>query len=260
MKEILQAYKQKLIWERQFPINYYIVRPFSFLLTYGILKVTTNPAKVAAFGFIIGLCGFVFLACAPIFSLWPGIIIIIIYSMSDAVDGNVARTTLNVTLFGKYLDGLIGDIIDGNYFFFLGIGCYFSGTSLNDPLISHFPRDYALVLPLFLGAWIIICKLWASNFQNRYHAYRTRKEGLKAFNNGETQEVTGRSTMSGRWYYLIFINIETLNNQLLLLVILNALNMEIWFLIFFSFFYTIKSVTFFLMFLQKTKKELGNIS
>ena len=33
----------------------------------------------------------------------------------DAVDGNIARTTRNVTYYGKFLDGLLGEIIEGSY-------------------------------------------------------------------------------------------------------------------------------------------------
>ncbi len=258
LKEIRDSYKQKKNWERQFPINSHIVRPFSFIVTYWVLKITTNPAKIASFGFLIGLLGFLFLSCSAIFSLWPGIILIILYSISDAVDGNVARATKSVTLFGKYLDGLLGDIIDGNYFFFLGLGLYFSEPSFDGLFISLLQKDYALALPLFLGAWIIICRLWALNFKSRYDTYRIRKEGMKPFNDAQMQEVIGKSTFSDRWYYLLFINIECLNNQLLLLVILTALNLTLWFLLLFALLYTIKVVFFFFYFFILTKSSLSD--
>jgi phosphatidylglycerophosphate synthase len=258
LQEIRDAYMQKKSWEKQFPINYYIVRPLSFFLTHVILKITTNPARVAAWGFIIGLLGLISLSCTLIFSLWPGIIFIILYSISDAVDGNIARTTSNVTLFGIYLDGLLGEFIDGNYFFFLGLGCYLAGTSINDPMISQLGRDYARALPLFLGAWIIICRLWSSNFESRYQTFRIKKEGLAPLDNSQIYKTIGKSSLSNRWYYLLFINIECLNNQLLLLVLLTALDLETWFLLIFALFYSTKAIVFFFLYLRMARSTLIN--
>ena len=256
LKEIRDAYLQKRDWEKQFPINFFLIRPISFYLTFLILKVTQNPANIALFGFALGIIGCFFLACSQIFSIWPGIIFIILYSLSDAVDGNVARTTKNVTLFGKYLDGIIGSLIDGNYFFFLGIGMYFlKDYRWVDRTLGWTPEQVG-ILSLSLGGFILISKLWADIFKDRYESYKAKKEGLPKFDESKSSEPIGKSTFSRRWYFRLFINMDCLNNQLLLLALLAILKLEVLFLIGFACFYTLRSVFYCVFYFMRTKAAL----
>jgi phosphatidylglycerophosphate synthase len=256
LQQIKAAYTQKEDWEKQFPINYFFVRPFSFYLTYLVLKVTRDPAKMAIFGFSLGVIGCFFLATASLFSLWPGILFIALYSISDAADGNIARTTHNVTLFGKYLDGLLGELIDGSYFFFLGVGLYFSWDGSKDPIISPLLRTHVQIIPLILGALALICRLWATHFRNVYEIYRVRKEGLEPVDDSKVKNIIGKSRYHDRWYFLILINLESLNTQLLLLVLLAALGFEIWFLVFFACFFVGRALVYFIFYFAKTKSRL----
>ena len=255
-EDIKDAYTQKRKWEKQFPINFFLVRPLSFRLTYVVLGLTHNPARIAVFGFIIGILGCLALICLSFCSIWPGLFLIFCYSLLDAVDGNVARTTNNVTLFGKYLDGLLGDLIDGSYPFFLGIGLYISGDALQHNYIVSLSDAHATVLPLFLGAFILISRLWAKLFQAGHEAYRVKKEGRAPAGESELKKPTGTSRHSDRWYYLLFLNVDCLNNQLLLLTILALLGFEIYFLIFLSFFFLVKAVFYFFYYYSKTKSLL----
>ena len=256
LEQIRNSYTQKKSWEKQFPLNYGLVRPLSFYLTYLVLKITQNPATVAFFGFALGVAGCLFLAGSCLWSIWPGILLMALYSISDAVDGNIARTTGNVTLFGKYLDGILGDLIDGSYFFFLGIGLYCVGAGSSHQLVSLLGHEHARMVPLLSGSVILICRLWAAAFETRYDIYRSRKEGSAAYNPSSVKAVTDTSTFNNRWYYLIFINFGCLNNQLLLLVVLAALGMEIWFLMFFACFFTAKALLYFVVFFNKTRSTL----
>jgi phosphatidylglycerophosphate synthase len=254
--EIKAAYTQKKDWEKQFPINYFFVRPFSFYLTYLVLKVTSDPAKIAIFGFTLGVIGCFFLATASLFSLWPGILFIALYSLSDAVDGNIARTTHNVTLFGKYLDGLLGELIDGSYLFFLGIGLYFSWDGSKDPVILLLLPNHNQILPLLLGALSLISRLWATHFRNSYQIYRVRKGGLQPADDSQVKNVIGKSKYHDRWYFLVLINLESLNTQLLLLILLAIMGLEIWFLVFFTCFFVGRAFIYFIFYFTKTKSEL----
>ena len=92
VQEIRSAYAQKKNWEKQFPLNYFLIRPVSFYITYFTLKVTLDPAKVAIFGFVLGVIGCFLLMFSSICSIWPGFFLIFLFSLFDAVDGNVART------------------------------------------------------------------------------------------------------------------------------------------------------------------------
>ena len=254
--DIKAAYTQKKDWEKQFPINYFFVRPFSFYLTYIILKLTRDPAKMAILGFSLGVIGCLLLATSSLFSLWPGILFIALYSLSDAVDGNIARTTQNVTLFGKYLDGILGELIDGSYIFFLGMGLYFSWDGSKDPVISQFLPNHTQILPLILGALSLIARLWATHFRNSYEIYRVRKEGLQPLNDSQVKNIIGKSKYHDRWYFLVLINLESLNTQLLLLILLAVMGLEIWFLVFFACFFVVRAFIYFIFYFTKTKSEL----
>ena len=256
LKQIKASYFQKQDWERQFPINYFVIRPVSFYLTYLVLKVTLNPARVALFGFIIGIVGCFLLAGSCIWAIWPGIIFVSLYSISDAVDGNVARTTQNVTLFGKYLDGLLGELIDGNYFFFLGIGLYYSGVGTKNPVFSMLIHSHSQVIPLFLGSVILISKLWATLFRNLHGIYEAQKEGLAPLNDSQPKIIIGKSKYHDRWYFRIFINLESLNTQLLLLILFAALGIEIWFLVLFACFFVGRALLYLVFYFKRTKSKL----
>lgn len=256
LKRIKSSYVQKKDWERQFPINYFVVRPFSFYLTYLVLRVTENPARVAFFGFVLGIIGCFLLAGSFIWSIWPGIIFICLYSISDAVDGNVARTTQNVTLFGKYLDGLLGELIDGNYFFFLGIGLYYSGVGTKDPVFSTLIHFHSQVIPLFLGSVILISKLWATLFRSLHGIYKAQKDGLAPFNDSQPKNIIGKSRYHGRWYFRIFINLESLNTQLVLLILFAALRFEIWFLMLFACFFVGRALLYLVFYFARSKSKL----
>ena len=257
LKEIRAAYLQKKDWEKQFPINYFFVRPLSFYLTYIVLKITRDPAKVAIFGFSLGVTGCLFLATSSLFSIWPGILFICLYSVSDAVDGNIARTTQNVTLFGKYLDGLLGELVDGNYLFFLGIGLYFSWDGSKEPLISPLLGTHAQILPLLLGALALICRLWATHFRSNYEIYRVRKEGSSPVDEYQVKSIIGKSRYHARWYFLILVNLESLNTQLLLLILLAGMRFEIWFLLFFACFFALRAFAYFIFYFAKTKSKVA---
>lgn len=258
LQDIKFAYQQKKRWERQFPLNYFLIRPLSFYVTYFVIRITHNPAKIAIFGFVLGVLGCLSLTLISLCTIWPSLLLITFYSLLDAVDGNVARTTHSVTLFGKYLDGFLGDLIDSTYPFFLGIGLYISSDALQHNYIVSLMDVHATVLPLFLGALILICKLWAKQFQAGHEAYRIQKEGQSPVGESELLKPTGTSRHSNRWYYLLFINIDSLNTQLLLLTILVVFKVELWFLLFMAFFFFVKAIFYLLYYFTKTKSILQN--
>lgn len=253
LQDIRSAYSQKKTWEKQFPLNYFLVRPLSFYLTYITLRVTRDPSKVALFGFALGIIGCLLLALSSIYSIWPGLLFVFLFSILDAVDGNVARTTNNVTLYGKYLDGFLGDLIYGSYQFFLGIGLYFSASWPPHHLIAALPNEHLKALPLFLGSVILIGHLWAISFETRFDNYRIQKEGFTPIGETTLSKPISKSRRSEKWYYLIFINIDSLNSQLLLFTILSFLKLEIFALLFFACFFTAKAFFYLFFFYRKAK-------
>ena len=258
IKDIKSAYIQKREWEKQFPIYYYFVRPVSFYLTYIVLKFTKNPAKVAVFGFFIGAISCMLFIGSSIWTLWPGIISIIIYSFFDASDGNVARTTDNVTLYGIYFDGLLGLLIEKSYLFFVGFGLAFKN---NQFILPGFPVPstyFINILPLLLGSLIILSILWSDIFRNLHDTYKIKKEGLSPNSEGRVSRAIGKSRYHDRWYYLLFISMDSTSNQLLLLILSVIFKIELLFLILFSIFYCSKALFFFFFYHRKTKNTLSS--
>jgi hypothetical protein len=256
LEDIRSAYIQKKAWEKQFPLNYFFVRPASFYITYVTLRVTQDPAKVAIFGFTLGALGCLLIAFSSLYYVWSGLLLILSFSLMDAVDGNVARTTQNVTLFGKYLDGLLGELIENTYPFSLGIGLYLSGNAVHSDFVLAFAKHHAKTLPLFLGASILICKLWSKLFERGYEVYRIQKEGFTPVAKANLQKPFEKSKYSRQWYYLLFINLDSLNNQLLLLTIFILLKLEIWFLFILASFYFFKAILSFIYYFLRTRSLL----
>jgi len=91
LHEIKSAYAQKKDWEKQFPTIYYFSRPISFYLTYLIIRITENPTHIVWVGFIIGLLAWISFLFISYLTIWPGVILMVIFSILDAVDGNIAR-------------------------------------------------------------------------------------------------------------------------------------------------------------------------
>ena len=256
LEQIKEAYIQKKKWEKQFPLTYFFVRPISFYITYVILKITTKAERISYFGALLGIFGCFFLAYSFRWSIWPGIIFIALYSISDAVDGNMARTTKDVTLWGIYLDGLIGTLINTNYLFFLGTGLYLSGAGIADPIISSFLQEHAHYAPFLFGSLITIFKLWAMFFENSYDTFKLRKEGVPAYTESQAKRIIGTSRFSTNWCFLIFINLDSLNNQLLLLTISAMFKLEIWFLAFLTFYFAAKALLYLIYYSKKTNETI----
>lgn len=256
INDIKSAYSQKKEWEKQFPINYFFVRPLSFFLTYFVLLITKNPAKVAFVGFIFGAFALFSFIGSSIWSIWPGIIFLSLYSLSDAIDGNIARTTDNVTLYGIYLDGLIGIVIEGFYFFSIALGLTYDDKTIISSHIFGYRSNFIVSLPLFLGSLILISKLWSSIFHNLYDIFKI-KIGEDTIQSGyDVKGIIGKSTYSDRWYYQLFINLDSLNNQLLILILCSLLKIELFFLTFFALFYFFKALIYLAFYFHKTKSML----
>ena len=232
-RQILDAYQQKKQWERQFPVNYYFVRPVSFLLTYTVLKITEKPERVAFFGFGCGCLGCILLSAGGNVSLWPGLFFVATYSLFDAVDGNIARVTRNVTLFGKYLDGILGDVIDGSYLFFVGIGAMAIG------------EGEASFWPLLFGSFSVLGRMWSKIFEQRYERYRFLHEGAPAVGKESVNATIKTSRWKNNWFYRLDANADTLNNQLILLVLCYFFGVTNFFLFLFCCYYCLRAPSLF---------------
>lgn len=256
LKEIAQSFKQKKRWEKQYPINYFIVRPLSFLITFFVIRLTTSPSRIAWIGFIFGLLGCYSFLGILWWTAWPGIILVSVYSLLDAVDGNIARTTKNVTYYGKFLDGLFGKIIESSYCFFIGWGLAGGLSLISNHGVYDSNQTKVQIVPLICGAVIMFGRLFSSFIDLKYEYHAFEKRGSKSTGGNSIYNEIQSSTFRENWYYQIFINFNLLNNQIILLVICE-LFFEISFALYLlTFYYLIRIVTYFTFFLVCARQKL----
>lgn len=209
LSDVKASYEQKRDWEKQFPVSRFIFRPASFLLTALLLRFTTSAPAVAWAGLGIGLAASAMLVNMSHFGPWPGVAGLALFALLDAADGNIARTTHSVTLYGKMLDGMLGKLAEGLYMPALGIGLYLC----NAPYAPA-PAPWFI---LAAGFAALCAFLYSSIFESTFDLFSLQKKGPT-----ETPPVTakiGSSRFRGNPFYAVFVNIHAFNVQVLLLTL-----------------------------------------
>lgn len=254
LRDVKESFAQKKDWERQFPVSYYLFRPLSFLLTVAVLRWTQDPAVVAWAGFSIGLLGNAALLFAREIGLWPGIALLALCALSDAVDGNVARTTKTVSYRGKFLDGMLGAAVEGSYWFFLGVGLYRAYSAF--PIIDgFFPHNNTRPLFLVLGAVITICWYFGNLVDEAFSKLQSLKEKGTA---APGLTATIQSSRFRRFLlFRVFINLHAVNLQVLVLALSAALHLVPLFLIFMSGYYILRAIVVFSFYIYRARTVLA---
>lgn len=257
LRQIRDSHFPKRDYDKQFPVSFFVVRPLSFYTTYLLLRVTHSPSRVAYFGLAIGLVACGAFLVIPELSLWPGLLILVLYILFDASDGNIARVTNNVTYYGRFLDGVVGEIIDGGYFFWLGLGMYrkpgdfvFLDSTGGGPLSSNFT--------LFLAGVIIT---WARLYGNRimvtYYTYYARKHGDSQQEEGEIKHATQTSGYRSFWWYLLFVNVGSIDLQMVFLAVCGIFHVVELFLLFYAAYYLFQAILFTGFYLYRAQRVLS---
>ena len=253
-RDIKNNYLQKKDWEKQFPVSYYLFRPLSFPISYVVLRFTTSPSRVAWVGFSLGLAGCVAFLCLKEVSIWPGAVLLLLCALSDAVDGNVARTTHSVTYYGKLLDGLLGAAVEGSYGFFLGLGFYRAGEAF--PFIEAVvPGTNIQPLFIIIGAIFTIGWFFSNLIAESYEKVLSIKEM------GQTRESLTNQIQSSRFrnhiWYRLFINLHAVNLQLLILVLMAAIGRAPLFLLIWAIYYVVRVAVHFTFYLHRAGEVLS---
>jgi len=247
IEEIKKNYEQKKIWEKQFPLSYYIFRPISFYISSFLTYFTNSPSKIAFFGFFMSILGMIIL----IKNFWIGFFILVLYALFDAADGNIARATNQVTYYGKLVDGFLGSIPESLYFIPLSFNIYLIN---NEKItIKFFIENIYLT---YISFFITILFLFSSLLSNIYDSLKNQKLMDKNYKT-DINQITEKSKFSENLIYLLFINLGSYNFQLILLGISFILNTCDLFIIFYFLYYLIKFITYFIFYFYKAKKELN---
>jgi phosphatidylglycerophosphate synthase len=189
-------------------------------------------------------------------SPWPGILLLFIFSLLDAVDGNIARTTKNVTFFGKFIDSVMGEIIEASYCFCIGFGLSAQSLTFLQPGVKDSIPHSLSSLPLLCGAVIVGARLLSSFMDVKYDYHIFEKQASSEQPITNIDDPIQKSTFSNKWYYLLFINLNLLNNQIVFLIIcayFGKINLFIYLL---TFYYSMRLVIYCVFFLSRAKETL----
>lgn len=248
LSEVKESYEQKCDWEKQFPVSRFIFRPASFLLTALLLRVTTSAPAVAWTGLGIGLAASALLVNMSYFGPWPGVAGLALFALLDAADGNIARTTHSVTLYGKMLDGMLGKLAEGLYMPALGVGLYLCGA-------PYTPAPAAWFM-LAAGFAALCAFLYSSIFESTFDFFSLQKK-IPA----ETPALTAKiasSRFRGNLLYTVFVNIHAFNVQVLLLTLAAVFGYSalVFFIYAMAVYYGIRMSVVFVYYMRRASSEL----
>ena len=250
--EVLQAHHPKRNYERQYPLARFVLRPLSFVCGYLLLRVTRSPALVAVAGLVFGLAGCFALASLPGGSVWPGLMLLLVFDVLDACDGVVARTTGNVTYYGRFLDGLIGEVVE-IYFIALGIGLYRAGPAAA-ALTATGGGEEIRALMLLCGAGCVCCRLYSDHVASSYYHY-LEKVNPPGPPQGVVSEVQ-TSRYRHNAVYLAYLNIVSFDFRLLVLALCALAGTLDLYLFGYAAIYGIEAVLFTVFYLVRGRRRL----
>ena len=253
LSNIVDAHAQKRNFEKQFPLSRFVVRPLSFLSAYLLLKITRSPSRVAVVGLLVGLAGCLSFVMLGEWTPWPGVALLLLYDLLDASDGVVARTTGNVTYYGRFLDGVIGEIVEGVYCVSLGTGLYRAGEEAARITILGGQTEARIVM-LAAGAAIMCGRLYSSHVAGSYYHYLEKR--APAAEESVTQEIE-TSRYRHNWGYLTYVNVASFDVQLVVLLlcaVLGALDLHLYL---YALCYLLQSVLYTFFYVSRARTTLS---
>lgn len=163
------AASQPLIFSR-------LIRPFSFYMTYIVLRFRMNAYQANVVGLILGVLGCIFFILGGLTAqtgepyLLIGTLLYLLFLVFDFVDGNVARVTDSVSYLGKFIDGVVDIFVETAIPLSLSIGYFLLSDS----------KPF-----LFAGIAITVLRLFSSyvctrlSFINRWAEKELREKGIE---------------------------------------------------------------------------------
>lgn len=195
---------EKKAWDATFPWIYYVARPLSFPLTRLLRKAAVKPDHVTIFTAVLGVLSLPALASGREPYMIAGGAALLLYTIFDCVDGNLARGwPETASKAGKYWDGLVGNFYILSYF---ALGMGLGG--------EYWP---------LAGAAVTIAKLLAIRVKTDFWSSLGRDwESSKS--------VSGFIPHTGRLYYTVYYNLTDPQAHIALLPFALAAGFGEWFL------------------------------
>ena len=256
LQDIRQSHTQKKQFDSQFPFSAWVVRPLSFYSAWMLLQITESPSRIAFAGLVIGMAGCFFLTQIAEWTIWPGLILLLLYDLLDATDGNVARVTGNVSYYGKFLDGAIGNLIEGTYALWMGVGMY---RLYQDQAWIGWPgpAGYALGM-LVAGATITWTTMYSSLVRDAYYGHYEAAQRLSA--PGQKKDALRQeietSTFSRSPWYLLHLNASSFDIQLLVLLICSVARRVDLFLLGYAAYFVLQAFGYLAFYVRRAQRNL----
>lgn len=248
IEEIKASYAQKRDWEKQFPVSRYIFRPVSFAVAALLSRVTNSPEALAWFGLAVGLLSSWLLLKLGAYGPWPGVAGLAAFALLDAVDGNMARVTGRVTLYGKMLDSVLGRTAEGLYLPALACGLALAGR---EPCAARAGGPGWLLVAA--GFWALCASLYSGILETTYDYFKLQKAPAGP---ADVTAVIGSSRFRGNPLYAVFINLNAFNVQVLLLAAAAAFGAEPLFVWAIAAYYTLRLLVTFPYYMRRASVEL----
>ncbi|PKM98691.1 MAG: hypothetical protein CVU79_02210 [Elusimicrobia bacterium HGW-Elusimicrobia-3] len=256
--EMKESLSQKSTWERQFPVTRFIYRPVSFYLASFMSRFTNSPETIVWLGLPVGIAAAWLLLNVGRFGPWPGIAGLALFALLDAVDGNMARATKQVTLYGRMIDGVMGKIAEGIYIPALACGLYLQaqrgGLRGLTGLMRGSPEQASWTV-IAAGFTALCAMLYCGAIETAYDHLKLKKDGPSPL---DVNAKFGVSRFSANPLYLVFVNINAFNVQIMLLAgaVLLGPGGPVWFIYLLCAYYLVRLVIYFSYYIHKASKEL----
>ncbi|MDO8806545.1 MAG: CDP-alcohol phosphatidyltransferase family protein [Elusimicrobiota bacterium] len=193
-KKLLLSYPPvKKAWDGTYPWIYYIARPVSFPISWLLLKAGATANHVTVLTAALGFASVPLLACGRPGLMALGAFCLVLYTVFDCVDGDMARAFPETgSPAGQYWGELVGN------FYLI---CYI-------PLAAGLGGEWPV-----LGALVTVCKLLIISIRNNF--WQTLG-GLWE----KSKQTSGYVPYTGSWYYKLYYNLTDPQAHVFLLPIL----------------------------------------
>ena len=135
-RDVLNAFPKEKRKGDSFFIGRFISRPISFVLTFLAANIGLSAWFVSILSAVCALSGCILFAFDNNVLSWIGVGLVILWSILDCVDGNVARLTKTQSKYGEFMDAESGYIICAFVYIAIGIKSSYDVTLFKDsPLL-----------------------------------------------------------------------------------------------------------------------------
>ena len=149
-------------------------------------------------------------------------------------------------------------MIEATYCFWLGLGLTLNSFHATKLFIGEHFLAIRIILPLLSGSLIMAGRLYSSFIDLKYeYLFLEKQSGENAAPKANIYSKMQKSSFSDRWYFMLFVNINLLNNQLILLIIAIVFDKPVIFLLTLSLYYIARLIIYFTFYICRAKTRLN---